>query len=147
MTEPDATKTIGKWRRPGFLLEPLGWIQDRLSQAIAAEPTLIEHLFDLDAARMHLVALALAHLASDVTSDLALMLLQGSRKTILDLSLGIHPTGLDRALGHLPPKVLAAESYRNLIDLLNDPATAKFLHHSASITEPIITGLHLSLIH
>src|SRR5450759_1681539 len=67
MTEPGANKTIGKWRRPGFLLEPLGWVQDRLSQAIEVEPRLVELLFDLDHGRMHLMALALAHLASDVT--------------------------------------------------------------------------------
>jgi hypothetical protein len=142
MTEPGATKTIGNRRRPGFLLEPLGWVQDRLSQAIAVEPRLVELLFDLDHARMHLTALALAHMSGDVTPDLALMLLQESRKTILNLSVGHRPVGINRALHHLPPKVLTAESYRNLTDLLNDPVTAKFLHHTASITELLITGIH-----
>src|ERR1019366_6190087 len=91
---------------------------------------------------MHLIALALAHMIGEVTPDLALMLLQGSRKTVLNLSVGHRPVGIDRALHHLPPKVLTAESYRNLTDLLNDPVTAKFLHHTASITELIIAGLH-----
>src|SRR5450759_4311107 len=86
MTDPGAHKTIGKWRRPSFLLEPLGWVQDRLSQAIEVEPRLVELLFDLDHARMHLTALALAHMSGDVMPDLALMLLQESRKTILKLS-------------------------------------------------------------
>ena len=142
MTEPGANKTIGKWRRPGFLLEPLGWVQDRLSQAIEVEPRLVELLFDLDHARMHLIALALAHMNGDVTPDLALMLLQESRKTILNLSVGHRPVGIDRALHHLPPKVLTAESYRNLTDLLNDPVPAKFLHHTGSITDLLITGIH-----
>src|SRR5665811_1767675 len=88
MTEPAAIKTIGKWRRQGFLLEPLGWVQDRLTKAIEAEPTLVELLFDLDQVRMHLTALALAHMTGEVTPDLALILLQGSRKTILNLSVG-----------------------------------------------------------
>ena len=136
MTEPGATKTIGKWRRPGFLLEPLGWVQDRLSEAIAGEPSLVELLFDLDQTRMHLTALVLAHTSGDVTPDLVQILLQESRKTILNLSLGHHhPFGIDRVLHHLPAKVLPAESYRNLVDLLCDPATAKFLHHTGSITE------------
>ena len=74
MTEPGANKTIGKWRRPGFLLEPLGWVQDRLSKAIEVEPDLAAPLFELDQPRMHLIALALAYLASDVTPDLALLL-------------------------------------------------------------------------
>jgi hypothetical protein len=142
MPEPITSKAIGKWRRPGFLLEPLGWVQARLSKAIEAEPTLVDHLFNLDAVRMHLMALALAHLASNVTPDLALILLQGSRKTVLNLSVDHRPVGIDRVLSHLPPKVLTAESYRNLTDLLFDPATAKFLHHTGSITELIITGLH-----
>jgi hypothetical protein len=142
MTEPGANKTFGKWRRPGFLLEPLGWVQNRLSQAIAGEPRLVELLFDLDHGRMHLMALALAHLASDVTPDLAQFLLSGPRNAILNLSVGYRPVGIDRALHHLPPKVLTVESYRNLTDLLNDPATAKFLHHTGSITELLITGIH-----
>jgi hypothetical protein len=91
---------------------------------------------------MHLIALALAHMIGEVTPDLALILLHGSKKTVLNFSVGHRPVGIDRALHHLPPKVLTAESYRNLTDLLNDPATAKFLHHTASITELIITGIH-----
>jgi hypothetical protein len=142
MTEPDTKKTIGKWRSPGFLLEPLGWVQDRLSQAIEVEPRLVELLFNLDHARMHLTALALAHMRGDVTPDVALMLLQESSKAILNLSLGHRPVGIGRALRRLPRKVLAAESYRNLVDLLNDPVPAKFLHHTGSITELLITGIH-----
>jgi hypothetical protein len=91
---------------------------------------------------MHLMALALAHLASDVTPNLAQLLLGGPRNAILNLSLSDRPVGIGRALSRLPPKVLTVESYRKLTDLLCDPATAKFLHHTASITEPIITGLH-----
>jgi len=58
------------------------------------------------------------------------------------LSVGHRPVGIDRVLSHLPPKVLTAESYRKLTDLLLVPATAKFLHHRTSITDLIITGLH-----
>ena len=142
MTEPAGSKITDRWRRPGFLLEPLGWVQDRLAKAFEAEPTLVELLFELDQSRMHVTALALAHLSSEVTPDLAVILLQGSRKTILNLSVGHRPVGIDRVLSHLPPKVLTAESYRKLTDLLLVPATAKFLHHRTSITEQIITGLH-----
>jgi hypothetical protein len=142
MTEPACTKAIGKSRKPGFLLEPLGWVQHRLSKAIEGEPRLVELLFHLDTARMHLVGLALAHLTTDVSPDLALILLQGSRKMILNLSLGQRPVGIDRVLHHLPPKVLPADTYRNLVDLLNDPVPAKVLHHAGLITEPTITGLH-----
>src|ERR1039458_9669949 len=142
MTEPITSKAIGKWRRPGFLLEPLSWVQDRLRQAIAVEPSLVELLFDLDHARMHLIALALAHMNGDVTPDLALMLLQESRKSILKLSVGHRPVGIGRALRRLPPKVLAAAIYRNLVDLLNDPVPAKFLHHTDSITDLLTRKMH-----
>jgi hypothetical protein len=142
MTELGASKAIGKWRRPGFLLEPLGWVQDRLRQAIEVEPRLVELLFDLDHARMHLIALALAHMSGDVTPDLALILLQESRKTILKLSVGHRPVGIGRALRRLPPKVLPAEIYRKLVDLLDNPVPAKFLHHTGSITDLLITGIH-----
>jgi hypothetical protein len=142
MTEPGATKTFGKWRRPGFLLEPLGWVQDRLRQAIEVEPRLVELLFDLDHARMHLIALALAHMNGEVTPDLALILLQESKKTVLNFSVGYRPVGIGRALRRLPPKVLAAEIYRKLVDLLDDPVPAKFLHHTGSITDLLITGIY-----
>lgn len=142
MTEPIVSPIIGKWPRPGFLLDPLWWVQARLSKAMEAEPSLIDLLFGLDQPRMHLMALALAHMRGDVTPDLAQILLQGSRKTVLNLSVGHRPVGIDRVLSHLPPKVLAAERYRNLTDLLFDPATAKFLHHTGSITEQIINGLY-----
>jgi hypothetical protein len=94
MTEPAGPKTIGKRRRPGFLLEPLGWVQDRLIKAIEHEPNLIDLVFGLDLPRMHLVALAMAHLTSDVTSDVAAILLEGSRKPILNLSIGHCPVGI-----------------------------------------------------
>jgi hypothetical protein len=141
MTEPIGTKANGKCRRLGFLVEPLGWVQARLIKAIEVEPRLIELLFDLDAARMHLLALALAHLNCNVTPDLALMLLQEPKTAILNRSVGHRPVGIGRVLRRLPPKVLAAESYRKLIDLLIDPATAKFLHHRQSIDEKMIAGL------
>src|SRR5450759_4223373 len=140
--EPITSNAVGRWRRPGFLLEPLGWVQARLAKAFEADPTLVELLFDLDQSRMHLTALALAHMTGEVTPDLALMLLQGSKNAILNLSVGHRPVGIDRVLSHLPPKVLTAESYRKLTDLLLVPATAKFLHHTTSITDLKITGLH-----
>ena len=130
------------WRpRAGFLLAPLGWTIDRLGNAIAAKPSLLEPLVAIGEARMHLVALALAHLNDEISADLAFVLLRGAHKTVLDLSLGYRPVGLYRALAHLPPKVLDAEIYRNLIDLLIDPATAKLLHHSAAIDAATITTL------
>jgi hypothetical protein len=127
---------------PGFLLAPLDWVIERPEKAIETEPTLLGPLFDLGQTRMHLAALALAHLNQAVSLDLALLLLRGPIRDILDFSLGHHPSGLERALAHLPPKVLEAESYRKLAELLADRTTARFLHHAKSIDEALITGLH-----
>jgi hypothetical protein len=142
MTATVTAKVVSKSRKPGFLLEPLGWVQDRLSKAIEAEPRLLELLFGLDQSRMHLMGLALAHLAKDVTPDLALMLLQSPKNAILDLSIGHRPVGIDRVLRRLPRKVLGVEIYRKLVDLLNYSSTARFLHHIVFINERIIVGLH-----
>jgi len=142
MTATITAKAISKSRKPGFLLEPLGWVQGRLGPAIEVEPRLFELLFGLDQSRMHLMALALAHLASDVTPDLALMLLQGRKNSILKLSVGHRPVGIDRMLRRLPRKVLGVEIYRKLVDLLNYPSTARYLHHSVAINERMIVGLH-----
>ena len=123
-------------------MTPLGWVINRLGNAIETEPALLEPLLELDQARMHLIALALAHLSSEVCPDLALVLLRGPYREILDLSLGHRPPGLARALACLPPKVLTAESYRKLTALLTDRTTARFLHHCQSIDEAMIAGLH-----
>ena len=133
---------LAGWRpQADFLLAPLGWINDRLGNAIASNPALLKTLVTVGKARMHLVALALAHLKDEITADLAFVLLRGAHKTVLDLSLGHRPVGLYRALAHLPPNVLVPKIYRNLVDLLLDPATAKFLHHSAAIDADTITNL------
>ncbi len=46
----------------GHLLAPFGWAADTVASMIEVEPTLLIPLFELDRARMHLIALALAHL-------------------------------------------------------------------------------------
>ena len=58
------------------------------------------------------------------------------------LSVGHCPVGIGRALRRLPPKVLSSDLYRNLVNLLDDPVTGKFLHHTGSITDLMIAGLH-----
>ena len=91
---------------------------------------------------MHLLALGLAYARKDITPALAFLLLERSRQEIVETIFGYRPTGLDRILRHLPDKVLSAHTYRKLIDLLNDGATATFLHHSKAITEAKLIGLH-----
>jgi hypothetical protein len=91
---------------------------------------------------MHLIALALAHMRDRIDYEAGAFLLERSQKEILEIVFGRQPTGLDRALAHLPDRVLGAQRYRQLVELLNDRVIAKFLHHTASINESKIIGLH-----
>jgi hypothetical protein len=56
--------------------------------------------------------------------------------------LGRYPTGIKRALDHLPSEVLAPENYRRLVELLADHDTAKLLHHAQFIDDRTIETLH-----
>ena len=127
--------------KPGHLLAPLGWAADALGAMVEVEPTLLLHLFKMDPARMHLIALALAHL-NEFAPNLGIFLVSGSVRAITEQILGHCPTGIKRVLGHLPSSVLAAEDYRRLVELLADREAAKLLHHARSIDGSTIKTLH-----
>ena len=56
--------------------------------------------------------------------------------------LGRCPKGLKRALGHLPVGVLPRASYRQLVELLENPATASLIYHADSLDEEYLALLH-----
>jgi hypothetical protein len=72
---------------------------------VEAEPTLLFHLIELDRARMHLIVLALAHL-NEFSPDIGVFLANGSVRAVSERILGRCPTGIKRALGNLPPRVM-----------------------------------------
>ena len=125
----------------GHLLAPFGWAADALATMVKAEPKLLIHLFELDSARMHLIALAFAHI-TDVPPEILLLLLNGPVRETTEQILGHYPSGIKRVLDHLPGEVLAPENYRHLIELLADPTTAKLLHHAQLIDDRTIKTLH-----
>lgn len=139
--DQNSSTKVGVRLTPGHLLAPFNWAVDRVAAMMEAEPTLLKHLFELDRARMHLIALSLAHL-SEVSPDLGVFLFSASMRAITEQILGRPPTGIKRALGHLPVSALTAENYRHLVDLLSDPAAAKVLHHALSIDNSMINTLH-----
>jgi hypothetical protein len=63
-------------------------------------------------------------------------------RAITEQILGRCPTGIKRALGNLPSRVMTPENYRRLVALLADPDTAKLLHHARSINNSMIETLH-----
>ena len=126
---------------PGHLLAPFGWAADALAAIVEAEPALLTHLFALDSKRMHLIALAIAHL-NEVSPAIGPFLFSGSARAIAEKILGRYPTGIRRALDRLPPSVLAPESYRHLVELLGDLKAAKFLNHARCIDDFSIQTLY-----
>jgi hypothetical protein len=126
---------------PGYLLTPLGWAATPLALVVSAYPTLLADLFGMSRQRMHLIALALAHLEASSSPDIASLLIRGSSPQVLQRVLGRCPTGVKRALKHLPTQVLRQQNYRLLIQLLDDPDSANVLHHASKIDDLAIAVL------
>ena len=127
---------------PGFLLTPLGWAAQSIAGFIAADPALLADLFRLDRARVHLIGLALAHAEAGAAPEFGRLFLRGSLREVLTRTLGRCPAGMRRALSRMPFKVLAAESYRRLAELLVDEASAKLLFHAHHIDDSTIKLLY-----
>jgi hypothetical protein len=106
---------------PGYLLTPFGWAAQLLAGMVDAEPDLLAHVFELDRQRMHVIALALAHLDGNPPPQLGPVLLRGSARDLLHRVLGRSPVGIKRVLRRLPFAVLSQLSYRRLVQLLDDP--------------------------
>lgn len=142
----DQTKqpvTASEPLKPGFLMAPLGWLAECLSATIKSNAELLTAIFELDAYRMHLLGLGLAHLDAAVPSRTLLESLpdRSLRDTVRQI-LENWPQGLDRALQALPDiGPMAPESYRALVMLLQDKATAAYIHHCRALTEPLIVAL------
>ena len=140
MTEPlvcrsSAAALERKHLSPGFLLTPFGWAALPLALVVSAYPSLLADLFGVTRERMHLIALALAHVEPPSSFETASLLIRGSTREVLQRVLGRWPMGIKRALKHLPPQVLQRHNYHRLVDLLDDADSAKVLHHSAKIDD------------
>jgi hypothetical protein len=105
-------------------------------------------LFGVTRERMHLIALALAHVEPPSSFETASLLVRGSTRAVLQAVLGRWPVGIKRALKHLPPQVVQRQNYHRLVDLLDDADSAKVLHHAAKIDDlalQVLTELPPSL--
>jgi len=124
--------------RPGFLLGPLGWLNDRLSISLVREPEFLTLLFSLEPYAMHLLGIAMAH---NCNESLLTPLFRQAPRALVEQSIGHWPEGLDRLLNVLPATALSLEEYRAIPQLLSDKPTAKFLQHQRAIDGPMIAGL------
>ena len=127
-------------RYPGFLLGPLGWAAEPLAVMVNAEPSLLADLFQMSPPRMHLIALALAHLPPH-PPEIGRLLTHGSPRQVLEQVLAHYPVGIRRALHRLPVKALQQQNYQRLVLLLADPDSAKVLHHATKIDDLTIRVL------
>jgi hypothetical protein len=127
---------------PGYLMAPFGWAARPLAAMLEADRSLHSALFTLSRHRMHLIALALAHWPGEIDACFARLLILGAPRMLFDAVLGRRPFGLKRALGHLPLGVLQKESYRQLVELLEEPATAALIHFADALEDDYIGLLH-----
>ena len=142
MTQSATNQITVRWGSACFLLEPLGWVADRVGPLVEHDPRRLRQLITIDKRWMHLIGLTLAHMREHVTRDVGAFLLENRQQEILATLFGHQPPGLDRALDRLPDRVLTANRYRQLVDLLNDRPIAKFFHHATAIDDAMIIGLH-----
>jgi hypothetical protein len=126
---------------PGFLLAPFGWAAEPLATMMRADRSLFADLFAIDRSRMHLIALAVAHLSLPVPPEIGALLVRASARQVLNQVFGQPPVGIRRVLSHLPDAVLSRENYQRLVDLLVDPEAAKVLHHADQIDDTAIRVL------
>jgi hypothetical protein len=126
---------------PGFLLAPFGWAAGPVAAMMRADRSLFADLFAIDRSRMHLIALAVAHLSLPVPPEIGSLLVRASTRQVLNQVLGRPPVGIRRVLRHLPEAVLIRENYQRLVDLLVDPQAAKVLHHTDQIDDTAIRVL------
>ena len=121
------------------LLSPFKWAAKSVASLVDLDPAICVELCKIGRAQMHVVALALAHLEVNPPPEQGCLLLRGSFKQVITKTLGRDPPpGLRRAVGHMPGKVLAKDSYRRLVSLLDHRPTAKLLFHSERIDDALI---------
>ena len=149
MTETSAELRISDFEpskplSPGYLLRPFKWAAEPLAAMCQVEPQFLRHVFELDRFRMHVLAIALAHLEENPSLALAQYLMRSSTKDILARTLDRCPDGMSRFIHRLPYGVLSRQAYRALIALLLDRKSAKLMYHldDAEITDAVIRMLH-----
>jgi hypothetical protein len=129
--------------QPGCLLGPFGWVADALLGIVAAKPHLIIDLLAINCQRIHLIALTLANLESEVTPELAELLMRGSVREITGHIPMLDSGIIEQVLGrHFPSSVLERRNYQRLVPLLADSNASCFLQSADYVSDFIINTLH-----
>jgi hypothetical protein len=116
-----------------------------IHRLMAADPGLADFVARQDKAGIHFLALAVSHHLPDRRAglrDMAVLLRTLERAKLLRRILGRRPPpGLTGVLGKLGAAPMPAESYRRLVELLDEPAARKALTHARRITRTTLDGL------
>jgi len=118
----------------------IGWLGEPLIKMLEGRADLLSEVFFLPASRIHLIALVFAHIG-DPPPTLADLLIKGSLKDVLAVTLGYQPKGIRRVLDKMQIYVLDRENYVHLMEILSDPAGAKIIFHAEDITDPLVKAL------
>jgi hypothetical protein len=139
----ETSNDIALEHAPGCLMAPFGWAAKPLAALVESDRSLYSALFTLSRRRMHLIALVLAHWQGAIEAPFARLVMVGALPIVADAVLGRRPAGLRRALSRIPPKVLLRASYRQLIELLEEPATAALIYSAGTLRgSPAPAALH-----
>jgi hypothetical protein len=125
------------------VLAPFCWTAEPIAALADGQPTLLVDLLKVSRVRMHLAALALAHMEIELSPELGAFLLRGPAGVVVTRAIGRGPpAGLSRALSHLPPHVLSKGSYCRLIELLDHLPSAHLLFYADTIDDSVIDLLY-----
>src|ERR1044072_4689181 len=81
-----------------YLLTPLDWLNEELAEPLTKAPMARLKLFEADVARVHLLAVVLAHLKAKPTEELITGVLTRPFNDVFGAVIHDRPQGLGRAL-------------------------------------------------
>jgi hypothetical protein len=141
MTRVFDPAVVSRMSKP--VLAPFCWAAEPIAILAEGDPALLVDLLKLSRVRVHLIALALAHMETELTPDLGPFLLCGPAGEVVTRAIGRSPpAGLSRALSHMPLQVLAKESYCRLIELLDHQLSAHLLFYADKIDDSVVELLY-----
>ena len=133
------TTRLGQPRPLGFLMQPMDWAARALFERAGDCSPAAARLLEIGKARMHVIAIALAH---DPAGSLPVHhLLHARLSEILDQALAPKPAGLRGVINRLPAWVLQPTSYQGLVGLMRDPRLADALAHGYGLDDRALAAL------
>ncbi len=131
------------------VLTQFGGLSVTLKKICDADPQFADFLVGLGRPGLHYVCLIVAHAEQqekwmEEWAELGRLLRSGKRQSVIRLICGSCPSGTITALGKMGRRPCAGARYLELLSLLHDHKTSKYLRHAASISPNLIKLLATS---